>query len=101
MKSLFFWSKSDDESEDSKTDAGRYSSPQLSHLHQFSTSFFHLLAMGEQWEDLIVDNFHTGPVKKKKKKKSEYKKSCGNYIPMHLISGRFMGKFMGCLFYSG
>lgn len=55
----------DDELEDTKTDAGRYSSPQPSHLHPFSTSFFHFLATGERWEDLIADNFHTGPVKKK------------------------------------
>lgn len=61
---LFFWSMGDDELEDSETDAGRYSSPQPSHLHPFSTSFFHFLATGERWEDLIADNFRTGPVKK-------------------------------------
>lgn len=59
------FSMGDDELEDSETDADRYSSPQPGHLHPFSTSFFHFLATGERWEDLIADNFHTGPVKKK------------------------------------
>lgn len=82
-----FWSRRDDEWEDSKTDAGRYSSPRPSHSQWLSISFFLFLTAGQQQEDLIADNFHIGP-----KEIQEGRKKCTQLHSYVLFQGELWVK---------